>query len=258
MQKILFYMFFIFNCIIGFFINFNIFAQNQEKRTYSFEYPELLVSPKASERIKNEAIKEKTNRFIRHWPIQLSAVSTIITGIIAQQAKVENQNKKHIDNIAIDNAAKTAYLIGGGWLAITVSMSLFYNPYENSLSYLKTLPKKTKNDLLIKERHAEETLRFNSSLSWKLKILSSITNLVTCITVMKAAKETEDENVKIAGEIGVLLSLLPWVFPSRWEQAYSYHQEYKKKIYGPISQTTLLLNKDTKQLTPAINMSWNF
>ena len=258
MQKILFYIFFIFNCIMGFFINFNIFAQNQEKREYSFEYPELLVSPKASERIKNEAIKEKTNRFVRHWPIQVSAVSTIIAGIIAQQAKVENTKVKNIDNVTIDNAAKTAYLIGGGWLAITTAMSLLYNPYQDSISYLKTLPTKTKNDLLIKERHAEEILRFNSSLSWKLKILSSITNLAACVFVLKATEDTDDANVKVAGGIGALLSVLPWIFPSRWEQVYSYHQEYKKKIYGPISQTTLLLNKDTKHITPAVTMNWNF
>lgn len=83
--------------------------------TEAFDYPELQVVPRASERVMQEALAEKEDNFTTDWPIILPSVLTLLNG-----SQLGNKNRPGADREEKDQmqwAATSASLISGGTLA---------------------------------------------------------------------------------------------------------------------------------------------
>ena len=66
-------------CVLS--LVFGVVPVQQSHASEAYEYPELLVTPSATERLEMEAAKESGRRFTTHLPIQISALGTITAGI---------------------------------------------------------------------------------------------------------------------------------------------------------------------------------
>ena len=54
------------------------------------------------------------------------------------------------------------------------------------------------------------------------------------------------------------LAFTPYVFPQKYVDIYEKHQEYKRKIYAPLSYFDLRVNQKTGSLEPITGLVWNF
>src|SRR4051812_609667 len=50
---------------------------------YEYDYPELSVVPRASDRIKNESEMEAGKKLTTFLPVQISSLATLVTGILS-------------------------------------------------------------------------------------------------------------------------------------------------------------------------------
>ncbi len=225
------------------------FSYSKEKgKEFKFHYPELMVVPQASHRIKLEAKEEKKNKLYHHIPIQVSALTTFIGGLL-QFSNVDDTKDDSKDS------AKLGVFIGGGWLLTTFLLSQFYKPYQTAFKSLNEMKSKTEKDKLTRERMAEESLKKAAKLGTRLKYLSFFSNLPTAIYMLaEAKKDTISIPVNAAA---VVASIAPLIFTYSWNQIYKEQMNYKKKIYAPLVSNTILYHSGLKKYLPGITLSWN-
>lgn len=209
-------------------------AQDSKEILKQLEYPELVVTPLASQRLKDEAQNEKGNSWSRWTPIQLSAAITLASGLSSNgdydKGLIGNQEIKN-NKDGVDNASQFATTVGAGWLAGTIWLSVTYSPYEKGYSEIKESVPKTKKQKLAQERKAEEYIHRAGEFTKKIKYISLVSNLLANAYVLAEAQEDS----QTTAAFGVLGSFLPILFPLHWETTSQTHNDYKKKIYGPIS-----------------------
>ncbi len=216
-----------------------------------FEYPELLVTPPASGRIEMEAKKENSRAWTAHLAMQASAATTIAAGIFAL-----GDNGKDGSSKKIEEAGMVALGIGSGWLVTTLGMSVLYRPFSSGLDELGKLPAKSKQEQLTRERLAEEHIARASSLSRKLEWLSIATNALASANVAAAAEK--EEMAQVVGGLGVVMSAAPLLFSYYWQEVHRYHEDYKKRVYGPVVEHTWLPRPDRAGLAPGIRLALYF
>lgn len=216
----------------------------------ALSYPELEVVPRASERLRTEAIYEKNNAWRTHLPLQVSALSTLVAGIVAMDSPKEDASQAERDNN--EWSSQLGILVGGGWLTTTLVMSGSYRPYKSAWVKLKKMPKGSQKDELARERAAEEGLYAPSRLGTRLKYLSIVTNALASAYIIGNGSD----EVKIAGSVSLLLALNPLIFDYRWGRVADQHREYKKKIYGPVAQFRAL-SKANGEVDLAPTLAWH-
>src|SRR4051812_12685888 len=79
-------------------------------RAADYDYPELMVTPSASERLTMQGKSEESKRWTTHLPIQASALMTLTAGILQ---KDKNGARTGLAGIAV----------GGSWLIGTFILS---------------------------------------------------------------------------------------------------------------------------------------
>ena len=84
----------------------------------SLDYPELQVVPRASERIRMEAKAEARNWWYVHWPMQLSAISTIGAGLFASSNQADDLSDVRKEEAK--TASSAAIALGSAWLLETL------------------------------------------------------------------------------------------------------------------------------------------
>lgn len=216
-------------------------------------YPELNVSPKASERVAMEAKQEASSKWTTHWPIQLSSAMTLASVFYAQSDKPEDYDTNPSKKEDFDNAAKTGTLVGATWLIGTYLLSENYRPYQKAVQEIKSLPTSNTQEQLVRERLAEEAMASSAKLGNRLMWMSVITNLGASAYIASSS----GEDAKTFAGISTLVALTPLMFQYNWQDVYNYHQDYKKKIYAPIAMATLM-PVDNKHLVPAMTLAWSF
>ncbi len=215
--------------IVFFFTGF-LAAQSATKSSeHAFEYPELLVTPLASDRVTEEANIEKSQKFTNHLPVQISALTTALAGVMAANAAGDIDKETKRDSAKY--SALGAELVGFGWLGFTAVMSFTSSPYSSANTALKKMPAKSKREQLARERQAEEELEHTASTYNKIKWLSIASNFVVAGAV---AGTSEDQMVKTTAGFAGLAAFAPLLFPYRAETIWDQHQDYKKRIYGPL------------------------
>ena len=205
------------------------------------QYPELLVVPKASERLNIEIARSEQNAWSNHLPLHVASATTLLAGVMAMSDLEEGK-----DVIA----PKVAIAVGAGWLATSIWLQTAYNPYRNGAQEVKKIAG-TAGGLrgqLAAERLAEEHIDQASSLAKKIKWISFVTNAgASAATIDSAKKDSAAQGIAM---LGVVTSFLPVLFPLNWEKVSRDHHSYKKKVFGPLTLTNgLLLNPVNQQPT---------
>lgn len=207
------------------------------------QYPELMVAPKASERLNLEGNQTERDCSM-HLPLKVSAAITLTSGILSQI-----NHDKGSDPNAI--GSKIAMAVGASWLAASFYLQHHYRPYSEGMSKIKKMPYKSPQEQLAAERLAEEQIDAAARLSRKIKWIAFGTNLGANIAALSSAKkDSAGQGVAIAGAVA---SLLPVIFPMRYEQVSEDHRSYKKRVFGPLSFTNAVLIDPATQ-RPAMGM----
>jgi hypothetical protein len=214
-----------------------------------YDYPELSVVPRASDRIHLEAEKEGSRQWVDFIPIQLSAVATLAAGVVSN-----NSNSPGASYVGIG--------VGGAWLLTSVVLAASYHPYTSADQAVSVLPKGSIREQLTRERISEEEIQSISAAGERLKWLSVVSNLGTSIYLLSRSDSGIDQSKKnlmkgfqIAAAVA---SLTPLVFGFHWHDVYVEQKEYKKRIYAPVANATVFVDPSTQKMIPGLVLSMGF
>lgn len=214
-----------------------------------FDYPELMVVPRASERIQMEAQQEPSRQFTTYIPIQLSALATTAAGIVCLQSKDKWYSAAGIG-------------VGGGWLLLTSLLTFTYHPYQTAVSGISfSTHSASAREQLKSERLAEEALQKIDEMGQILHWTAFLNNLwasVYMVTSYIPYKTVSQISPKGVQATAILSSFLPLIFNFHWHDVMEQHNEYKKKIYGPIANAAFFEEPTTHQLSPGLGLTFQF
>lgn len=210
-----------------------------------YGYPELLVVPRASETLKEAAQEEQRRRWYLHSYYQIPALFNLWAGLRA--------NKE--DELDPTTAGQMAMGIGSAWLIATGALVAWYKPYTSSYQELKRLPRNSKRKELARQRRAEEGLELPALIAKRMGYLSLATNFVAAVAVSATCNHDSTRAVAV---LGATSSLLPLLLDHPWVYTYERHQEYKKKIYGPLASWGIGVDRSKQNAAPYISLSWLF
>lgn len=197
----------------------------------TFEYPELAVTPRASDRLNLEIQREAEGRSVSYLPLQISGGMTVLTGLMTLPYGYRDTSTGGAAPQALA-AAGTAIAIGSITIASTFLLKNS-RPYATGAEEVKRVNGSSVRDQLTRERFAEEALASASANGWKITIASTVLNMgASGFCMLMNQSGTMGQFTAIAGMVG---SLLPLVLKFRWMDVYSDHLDYKKRIYGPVT-----------------------
>lgn len=217
----------------------------------SLDYPELQVVPRASERLILESNLIKEEGILSVFPYLTASLFTTASGLavganIRPDIPVDHQNEaKTNSNIAIG--------VGLGGLAISY-WYIYTDHYGNTVNQIRGLRNKDKRTELLKERLAEETFEKSSNLVSKWKWVFAVSNFIACAQL--TGKSTGNNNA--IPTLGMATALLPLFITTNFESNYQKQQEYKKRIYTPITWMDYQYNRSDAQWNPTLNLAWHF
>lgn len=196
----------------------------------ALSYPELEVTPRATERLKMLVEKEKKNHLFSQLPMQISAISTLTTGLL-QLSDVDTTKD------LAKKSPNAGIVVGAAWIGINYYVGQKYHIYEDVLADISRIPGNTPRDQLIRERIAEEGINRAARLAVRLKWISVATNLGANGYMLKNAKK--ESSAQVMGAFSILASFAPLLFVSDWETVAADQSAYKKRVYGPIFTTSI-------------------
>ncbi len=213
------------------------------------DYPELQVTPRASERLAMESEYEKVKPWTFQSAISYSAIATIAASMIQSgNINLSKDPEEHSKTVGM--------LVGGGWLAMNMFMAYQYQGYTSALNKIAALPAKTQREQLIKERMAEEEIRALGRIGKTMKWASFATNFAASGYMLSKAKK--DSSAQIFDGIAVAASFLPLIFSNHFEEVSTEQQQYKKKIFGTISSNFLFQDPGTNKWAPGVGFVATF
>ncbi len=213
-----------------------------------FDYPELMVTPRASDRLEMESSKERDRRCGEYLPLQVSALATFSAGVIQTKFKKSSNSTEQASHLA-------GLIVGGGWLVANSILAATQTPYASSWGEIKGLPAKTQREQLTRERMAEEALNSAASTARKVMWLSTLTNAGAGIFM---AANARDFGV-VSGLGAAALSLTPVIFRSYRIGIANEQREYKKKIYAPVAAgPTMVADARTGKVSSGLALSFEF
>lgn len=210
-----------------------------------FEYPELAVAPRASERVETEAARESQERWT-HLAIQAPAAMTMVSGITLFASGTDDSPEKTWPKYA----PWVGIGVGAAWIGLTEWALKKNPPYAIAAKDLAGLPKKTTREQLVRERRAEEALENGASIARKMKYFSFLTNVGASVYMASAAKEGSfGRTFAIAS---AFTALTPLLFAHPWEKTADFQRDYKKRIYGPVASVGLLQRNSRGDVSPGL------
>lgn len=215
-----------------------------------FEYPELAVAPRASERVQSEAARE--SRWV-HGTIQAPAAMTAVAGLTLLADGTDDSPDK--------SGAKYAPWVGVGvgavWFGLTEWLLKQNPPYSEAAKDLAGMPAKTAREQLVRERRAEEALEAAASMARKMKYLSFLSNAAAGIYMADSAKDGSfARTLAIASAV---TALTPLLFSHPWETTARAQRDYKKRIYGPVTAAPAILQRNARgEIAPGLVVSYRW
>lgn len=233
-------------------------AQEIADLVKDLDYPELQVVPRASDRLRMEARDEGRGWFYQHWPIQLSGLATLATATYGKnQIRVPSSNDAAKNAAFEDQAGRVllvGQLIGAGWLFGGVLWGL-RKPYRTGLAEISKIQGKDTRSQLMRERLAEESLESPAKLVKPLRVASVVTNLA--VSILMATYLSDEGRIIAAGS--ATLAFVPLIYDDPTVYTWEKHQEYKRKIYGPVSSTGIGIDRaNNNRIVPTTTLTWNF
>jgi hypothetical protein len=216
----------------------------------SYDYPELMVSPRASERIRLEIDRENKGGFFKnHKGLQLSGMTTLIAGIM-QSSNVDTSSDTE------ENSPKIGMLIGGGWVLATALLDAKYRPYRAGYDRTKKVKGKSKRDQLTRERLSEEAINNAARLGKRLDYLGVTTNLIAGGYMMANTKK--DTISEVINALSIVTAFTPLIFKNYWSDVAKTQNSYKKKVYGPISFSPVMYDQSTQTYVSGAKFAFTF
>ena len=225
-----------------------VLTSNINAQTTNYDYPELSVTPRASERVKMLAIDEQKNPYKAHYAILLASATTFAAGM---QQGSDVDKVKDPDEVS----GKVATIVGATWFLTGLALGKYYQPYRDGYREASKIKGEDKRSQLLRERLSEEAMDEAASLGRKITWMSSITMLGSNAYVLSKAKD--ESTAKTIAMVGALVSLAPIIFPYKWIRTANDHKEYKKKIYSPIV-SAMLYNPFQQTISNGLNLAWTF
>jgi hypothetical protein len=214
----------------------------------SLSYPELDVTPRATERLNMLVEKERGSHLFSQLPMQISALSTLTAGLM--QLGNVNEYKD-----PLKKSPNAGIIVGGLWLGINYYVGQRYHIYESTQTDVNKIAGKTPRDQLMRERIAEEGINSAAHMAVRLKWISVATNFgANAFMLSKVKKETSAQYV---GAFSLLASFAPVLFVSEWERVAADQNAYKKKVYGPIFTTSIFETSEGK-FSPGFLLAYTF
>ncbi len=214
-----------------------------------FDYPELSVVPRASERLATEAQKEPDRKMTTFLPVQGASLVTLVAGFMSFDPQAPGPGLAGIG-------------VGGGWLLLSTYLAMTYRPYTSGLATVSAMPKGTTREQLTRERAAEEVIKGAGHAGRRLNWLFLLSNFGAAGYMVAMSGKSPAAPVSQFGTVlqmaSILTSFLPVVFSYHWGDVEDEQAEYKKRIYGPIAQPTLLFDRGTQSYTPGMAVSLRF
>ncbi|MFW7380730.1 MAG: hypothetical protein ACOH5I_18090 [Oligoflexus sp.] len=222
-----------------------------------FDYPELLVAPRASDSLLRYARQEQEGQAFNLLQIQIPAVLNFFTGLQVMNEKADAISLRDDPqkNQRLKNTGMAATAVSGAWLALSLSMTLWYEPYSDGVGEVRRYPAKNRREDLIRERIAEEYISKASQLAQRLTHLSAASQGIMSIALMS---NSENDQAKLQAGLAGLAALSPYLFQLHWVQNHRQHQQYKKKIYGPIASLQMLPFYEAGRFGQALQLSLRF
>jgi len=216
-----------------------------------FDYPELSVVPRASDRLENESHQESRRRLWTFLPIQVSGAMTAVAGLTMYDSPTNT------------TPGLIGMSVGGAWILTGTALSLLYSPYGSVAKEISALPKGSVREQLTRERRAEEELKYTAMLMNRVKWLSVATNLgagVYMVTQRGALGSTYNNTALTLGTTiaTMAFSVLPIAFKTYWEQVWDQQHDYKKRIFAPVASATIFTEPVTRAAAPGLMLSLAF
>ena len=217
-----------------------------------FQYPELSVTPRASERLEREAQHEGASAWTNLIPFYVSGAVTLSAGVV------------QLNNYSLtrDSDGRSGYAgiaVGGAWLVGMAVTAATYFPYVAGAADIAPMPSKTEREQLYRERLAEEDLDAPARLIKRLAWISTISNLATNAYMLSQAA---GGSISIPADIvGLAASLTPLIFQSYWVEVAREQNDYKKRIFGswaPVASAAFVEAPGTSKLAPEMTVSFLF
>lgn len=225
----------------------------------SIDYPELQVVPRASERLLAEAKIEKDLKYVYNWTFFTSGVATFLAGYsLSSNYNADFDNGTSEMKLKLEekkNATMFSEIVGLSWLGIG-----YYLTEQAAYSTAYTQMKKMrgngndKKSELLQERLSDEAIESSRNLLNTLTYASVISNAMANAVAMSYANNIS----RTYSAFAFLGSFLPIIFPHRYIEVYQKQNEYKRKIYAPLVYMDYKQIKNEENLTPHLNISWNF
>ncbi len=222
----------------------SVFGQN-------LDYPELNVTPRASDRITIEA-RQESDSSSQFWAIQVSSMATFLTSLSASS---ELSDKAKEDGNEIVPSIGMA--VSAGILGISYWYGSHYRPYASSYNKLKAYPRKSKREQLTLERLAEEEINSLKRLGQKLRWVSSFANLSLSIAVAEVVRDESDTSN--LSPLSAALAVGSFFVSTHWEDVAQEQEKYKKRIFGPVAFTpTVLFNSFSQKYISGFSLRTTF
>lgn len=212
-------------------------------------YPELHVTPRASDRVKLMAEEEKQNGLFFQMPFQISAASTLVAGLL-QFGNVDEKSDPD------KKSPLAGIIVGAGWLGINYYLGHHYNVYQNTQGDVSKISGNSMRDQLTRERFAEEGMSQAARLGRKLKWMSVLSNVAANTYMISNTKK--DSLSEVVNGVAILAALGPLFFETSWESAWRDQQNYKKKIYGPVVSVSSGVFSVGQNIAPGLGLNFKF
>lgn len=223
-------------------------------------YPELQVVPSAEDRLKQAQDQKKSEGFIhRNWQILLPATALILSGasLSSDQDWKDDYGSHTAKEISdkeskVDQAALLQMLVGASFVGLTYYWDK-QNTYGSALEKISKMSTKSKKLRLKRARYAEESLYSRYDSMRKLKWILGLSTLGFAMSENDSGGKT----AKTVATLAAVSGFVPILYKHRYESNYLNYEKYKKRIYGPVAQASILVSSDRK-LVPALGFNLQF
>jgi hypothetical protein len=211
-------------------------------------YPELVVAPRASERLEAEAGREAGERWT-HLAIEAPAAVTAASGI----ALLIDGTKKNGESWP-KAGPWIGIGVGAAWIAYAELALGGETPYSRGAKEVSAMPGKSMREQLVRERRAEEILDQAARTARRARWLAAFTSFGAGVVLVNAAQD--GSTAKTFGAITMASALIPVFFSHPWERVAETQHDYKRRIYGPVVGAGLL--ESGRTVSPGLLLSARF